>query len=102
MPTTSLPPRPTVSITVVESPACHFCVDAHQALQELAAEGNPIEVETLDVRGTAGQELMRIHGAGMSPLVLVNGDFFSQGRLPRRKLAKYLHQVPSSPHVAGV
>ena len=28
----------------------------------------------------------------MSPLVLVNGAYFSQGRLPRRKLTKLLER----------
>ena len=84
-----LPPRPT-QVTVVESPSCHYCADAHQALEQLAADGDALEVTTLDVRAPAGQDLMRRHGAAMSPLVLVEGAFFSQGRLPRRKLARLL------------
>lgn len=77
-------------VTVVESPSCHFCADAHEALHRLAEDGHVFTVTTLDVRDPAGQQLMRQHGAGMSPLVLVDGAFFSQGRLPRRKLARHL------------
>lgn len=89
-----------VQVTVVESPSCHYCADAHQALKQLADDGHPVEVTTLDVRDTEAQELMRRHGAAMSPLVLVDGAFFSQGRLPRRKLARLLqsptvHQLES-------
>jgi glutaredoxin len=84
------PPNGPTEVTVVESPSCHFCADAHQALAQLAADGHEFRVVTLDVRDAAGQDLMRRHGAGMSPLVLVNGAFFSQGRLPRRKLTKLL------------
>ena len=89
-----------VQVTVVQSPSCHYCADAHQALKQLADDGHPVEVTTLDVRDPAGQELMRRHGAAMSPLVLVDGAFFSQGRLPRRKLARLLqsptgHQLES-------
>ncbi len=88
MSTRTDPPKGAPEVTVVESPSCHFCTDAHQALDQLAADGHPFRVVTLDVREAAGQELMRRHGAGMSPLVLVNGAYFSQGRLPRRKLTK--------------
>lgn len=78
-------------ITVVESEACHFCEDAHRALSELAAR-YPLDVETVDVRSETGQRLMQVHRASMSPLVLVDGEFFSHGRLPRRKLVKLLEQ----------
>ena len=80
-------------VTVVESPSCHYCADAHQALARLAGDGHTFEVTTLDVRDPVGQDLMRRHGAAMSPLVLVDGVYFSQGRLPRRKLAHHLRKV---------
>jgi len=38
----------------------------------------------------AGQALLHRHGTGMFPLVLVDGAFFSAGRLARRKLARLL------------
>ena len=90
MSTRPVPPNGPIEVTVVESPSCHYCADAHQALQRLAAEGHAFSVVTLDLRTPAGQDLMRTHGAAMSPLVLVNGAFFSQGRLPRRKLTRLL------------
>lgn len=85
------PPIEPARITVVESEACHFCEDAHQALAELA-DTYPLVVDTVDVRSDAGQRLMQINRAAMSPLVLLDGEFFSHGRLPRRKLAKILGQ----------
>lgn len=78
-------------ITVVKSEACHFCEDAQRVLTELA-ESYPLTVDTVDVRSEAGRRLMRVHRASMSPLVLVDGEFFSHGRLPRRKLTKLLEQ----------
>lgn len=78
-------------ITVVESEACHFCDDAHRALEQLS-ETYRFTVETVDVRNETGRRLMQVHRASMSPLVLVDGDFFSHGRLPRRKLIKVLEQ----------
>jgi hypothetical protein len=53
-------------------------------------------VTTVGIREPAGQELMRRHGAGTSPLVLVDGVFFSQGRLPRRRLARRLRRSTAS------
>jgi glutaredoxin len=82
-------------ITVVESEACHFCDDARRALEQLA-DSYPLTVATVDVRSEAGQRLMRVHRASMSPLVLVDGEFFSHGRLPRRKLANVLVQRQNS------
>ncbi len=78
-----------VQITVVESEACHFCADAHQALAALALLF-PMRVASVDVRSEPGLVLMARHRAPMSPLVLVDGAFFSSGRLPRRKLEKAL------------
>ena len=86
------PPNGPTEVIVVEAPSCHYCADAHQALEQFVAEGHQLRVTTLDVREPAGQDLMRQHGAGMSPLVLVDGAYFSQGRLPRRKLAKLLER----------
>lgn len=81
-------PEP-VEITVVESEACHFCAAALEAIAGAAAT-YPIRIRRLDVRSEAGRELMTRHRAAMSPLVLLDGAFFSCGRLPRRKLEKAL------------
>lgn len=80
-----------VHVTVVESEACHFCADAQHELTRLAATF-PLTVDTVDMRSAAGRDLMTRHRAAMSPLVLLDGAFFSSGRLPRRKLAKVLDQ----------
>ena len=80
----STPPAP-VAITVVHSPACHFCDDARAALTDLATEF-PLTVEFVDCTDPRGAALIREHRAGMYPLVLLDGGFFSAGRLPRKKL----------------
>ena len=84
-----MPDEP-IRVTVVEAPSCHHCAEAHEVLEQLVDHGHPLEVTTLDVRDAAGQDLMHRFGAAMSPLVLVDGAFFSQGRLPRRKLDRML------------
>jgi hypothetical protein len=74
-----------VAVTVVHSPACHFCDDARAVLAEFATEF-PLTVEFVDCTDPRGAALIREHRAGMYPLVLVDGGFFSAGRLPRKKL----------------
>ena len=90
MPSHHPSPAP-VRVTVVESEACHFCEDAREGLTSLA-RSYPLDIEFVDVRTGEGQRLMRSHRASMSPLVLLDGAFFSHGRLPRRKLIKVLDQ----------
>ena len=79
----------TVTVTVVHSPACHFCDDARAALTDLATEF-PLTVEYLLCTEPRGAALIREHRAGMYPLVLLDGGFFSAGRLPRKKLRAQL------------
>lgn len=78
-------------VTVVESPACHFCADAEAVLAELAG-AHPLVIRVVDIRTDVGRHLVQKHRATMSPLVLLDGEFFSNGRLPRRRLAKQLEQ----------
>jgi glutaredoxin len=91
MATHDKPTATPAQITVVESDACHFCADAQEVLTGLAATF-PLAVDTVDVRTDSGRDLMARHRAAMSPLVLLDGAFFSSGRLPRRKLIKILER----------
>lgn len=80
-------------VTVVHAPACHFCEDAQDALAEISRELRAdvdLDVELVEAAGPHGQRLLAEHGAGMFPLVLLDGAFFSSGRLPRRKLRAVL------------
>ena len=90
---------PPARVTVVESEACHFCADAHRVLADFAVD-YPLEVDTVDVRSEAGWLLMARHRATMSPRVLIDGTTFSNGRLPRRKLAKHLAERYGAPAAA--
>jgi Glutaredoxin-like domain (DUF836) len=78
-----------VVVTVVEAPACHLCEDAKAALAVLAAS-YPLSINVVSITERAGLALMQEHRAPMSPLVLLDGAYFSSGRLPRRKLEKAL------------
>jgi hypothetical protein len=86
-------------VTVVRAPACHFCEDAAAALAELARTF-PIRVVTIDVGVAPGAALVRQHQVPMFPLVLLDGAFFSSGRLPRKKLARVLAAARTAAVVA--
>lgn len=83
------------AVTLVHSPACHFCDDAAAALAELATT-HRIEVTTVALESAEGAELVARHRPGMNPLVLVDGEFFSSGRLPRKKLLRLLERGGAS------
>ncbi len=89
-----------VVVTVVHAPACHLCDDAYGALDRLA-DAYPLVVDRVDIRSERGQALVREHRPPMSPLVLVDGEFFSFGRLPRRKLAGLLRRRVGEPAVSA-
>lgn len=84
----------TTIITLVHAPACHFCADAQEALTNLG-EQYPIQVDLIDADSDTGHRLVSLHRPAMFPLVLVNGKFFSAGRLPRRKLHALLTARPT-------
>ena len=76
-------------LTLVTSPGCHFCEDADHVLAPLVAAGL-IEFGKLAAESPEGERLVSDHRPALLPLVLLDGDFFSAGRLPRRKLARAL------------
>lgn len=80
---------PTVRITVVQLDACHYCAEADRTLQELSSEFD-FEVERVPVLSPQGHQLVAMHRPAMAPLVLVDGAYFSAGRLPGARLASLL------------
>ena len=78
-------------VTVVHAPACHFCHDAEVALAVLARDF-PLVVRSVGIDTDEGRALVAEHRPAMNPLVLVDGSFFSAGRLPRKKLTKALQR----------
>jgi hypothetical protein len=85
---------PTTKITLVRATACHFCADAQEVLADLQRE-YPIEVDAVEMDSESGAVLVAAHRPAMFPLVLVDGAFFSAGRLPRRKLRALLATRPA-------
>lgn len=74
-------------VTVVTSSGCHLC---EEALEELAHRADELIVTVATADTALGRQLVQRHLPVMFPLVLVDGVFFSTGRLPRRKLDKVL------------
>lgn len=97
---------PPVVVTVVHAPACHFCDGAQAALDELASEV-PLVVRVVELKSGEGAALVAQHLPAMYPLVLLDGVYFSSGRLPRKKLRAELERrgplAPSIPigHLLG-
>lgn len=80
---------PPADVTLVESPACHFCADAEDVIVELSGEFD-LHVRRVPTQSVEGMELMQEFGAAMSPLVLLDGEYVTAGRLSRGKVRKML------------
>ena len=83
--------REATKVTLVHSPACHCCDDAEEALHELSKD-YPIDLWVVSIDSALGATLVAVHRPAMNPLVLVDGAFFSSGRLPRKKLIALLER----------
>lgn len=82
-------------VSLVTAAGCHFCDDAGAALRDLIDAGVPLRLTTVTADSPQGRELIRRHRPAMNPLVLVDGNYFSAGRLPRRKLDALLNRGAS-------
>ncbi|HZX98261.1 MAG TPA: hypothetical protein VFE92_02020 [Dermatophilaceae bacterium] len=65
--------------TLVEAPACHLCDDATSALAVLA-QSYAMTVQVVPIGEEPGRTLIQHHRAPMSPLVLLDGPYFSSGK----------------------
>jgi hypothetical protein len=90
----SCPTAPTV--TLVHTENCHLCSEAIAALSALEAEDR-LRLRLLAADSAEAGRLLERHRPALFPLVTIDDDFFSAGRLPRRKLARRLEER----HVLG-
>ena len=74
-----------LAVVVVTAPACHLCDDALQRLRAVAGPAD-LALRVVELESDEGRSLVVRHRPPMSPLVLVDGEFFSSGRLPQRKV----------------
>ncbi len=85
------PTTSALTATVVTANACHLCHDAIDVLMKNAIRYR-IDVREVPSDCDEGRELIAAHRPAMSPLVLIDGEYFSAGRLPRKKLRDYLNK----------
>lgn len=78
-----------VGVTLVELPDCHLCEQAKETLRVLGRDF-PLRVTVLEAASAEGQRLVSRFRPTMAPLVLVDGELFSSGRLPRGRLVSRL------------
>jgi thiol-disulfide isomerase/thioredoxin len=81
-----------VDVLVVTSPACHFCDDALETLAELARD-YPLSIREVALESEEGRAVFERFRPPMPPFVVLDGELFSAGRLPRKKLRKRLDSV---------
>ncbi|HEX7805706.1 MAG TPA: glutaredoxin [Cellulomonas sp.] len=85
-----------IPVTVVHAEACHYCDEAERELAALA-EQFALAVRVVPLDSVEGRGLVDLHRPAMNPLVLVDGAYFSSGRLPRKKLTRLLTAGASAP-----
>jgi hypothetical protein len=84
--------RLAMEVVVVRSRGCHLCEDAIEALDELGRQF-PLKVQIVHLETPEGRAIMAKHRAGLSPAVVIEGELFSSGRLPRKKLRRMLERT---------
>ncbi len=81
--------RHTPKVTLLVTTGCPYCEDARSELAGRAARGL-LDLDIVSVESAYGEVLQVTHRPAMFPLVLIDGERFSVGRLPRRKLDRAL------------
>lgn len=82
-------PRPTLILVV--SSSCHLCEEAQGALAEMVPEFD-LDVRIVDAASSEGWALIARYRAGLLPLAILDGAWFSAGRLPPKKLRRALER----------
>lgn len=83
------PPFPSAApphlVELVTSPGCHFCGFAREVLERVGAEV-PLQVTEVDLDSPAGQAALARWRVPFPPMVILDGELFSYGRISERKL----------------
>ena len=84
-------------VTLLTQTSCSFCEQAKETLAQLSQEQD-FETEEISLETEDGRALGERHGVLFAPGILVDGDFFSFGRLSERKLRRELQRRNDVPH----
>jgi glutaredoxin len=80
-----------IQITLLSQSSCGFCDHAKEVLSRVGAD-YPLRITEIDLAGEEGQRLAARAGVLFAPGVLVDGEFFSFGRISERRLRRTLDQ----------
>jgi thiol-disulfide isomerase/thioredoxin len=80
-----------VQITLLSQSWCGLCDHAKEVLSRIGAD-YPLRITEIDLAGEEGQRLAARAGVLFAPGVLVDGEFFSFGRISERRLRRILDQ----------
>jgi glutaredoxin len=84
-------------ITIVTTADCAFCEQAKQVLARVGADA-PLVVRDVPLDSREGRRITARVAAPFPPVVLLDGEAFSYGRLSERRLRKALAgQVSKAP-----
>ena len=75
--------------TLLTKEDCHFCDEAKRVLARFADDGQ-ITFREVRLDSEEGQQLATSAGAPFPPVVFLDDEYFSYGRLSERKLRKAL------------
>ena len=75
--------------TLLTKDDCHFCDEAKRVLTRFAADGH-LAFRELRLDSPEGQRLATDAGAPFPPVLFLDGEYFSYGRLSERKLRRAL------------
>lgn len=81
--------RPSPEVILLVTTGCQYCEDARAELTARADRGELV-LDVVSAESASGRMLQTTHRPAMFPLVLLDGERFSVGRLPRRKLDRTL------------
>ncbi len=85
----AIPDEAPIQVTLLTQAHCGLCEDAEDILGRLARE-YPLTLTSVNLASAEGHHLALRYGIIFAPGVLLDGSFFSYGRLSERKLRRAL------------
>lgn len=79
-----------VHVTIISSADCDNCTEVKEFLEQLRLEQPALAIEELKIDSPGGQELAIEHGILASPGLLIDGKFFSMGKVDKEQLEEKL------------
>jgi glutaredoxin len=79
-------------VTVLTQTSCTFCEQAKETLGRLKQEYE-LDIVEVSLDTDEGRALGERHGVLFAPGILLDGEFFSFGRLSERKLRRQLQRL---------